>query len=662
MTGLIGHSAILIAFALALWGIAAPLLLNATGNDAFRASARISILAQLILVTLAASALIFGLVTTDFSIQYVAMNTTRATPIYYRVTGLWGALEGSLMLWEWILIIFSGLVAWIYKDRHRDTMPWVLLIFSIVSAFFLGVLAFASNPFQPMSPVPADGRGLNPLLEDANMMSHPPLLYTGFVALTVPYAFAMAALIVGKADEEWIVTTRRWTITAWFFLTMGNLVGAWWSYHVLGWGGYWAWDPVENAAFMPWLPATAFLHSVQVQERRGMLKVWNLSLIIVAFSLTIFGTFLTRSGVLSSIHAFSNGPVGTIFLGFLAVILVSSFGLLAYRADLLKGQPQIDSMVSRESTFLLNNVLLVSALFTIFLGTIFPLLAEAVTGKPVSVGAPYFNTATVPIFLALVFLMAIGPMIAWRRASLDNIRRNFLWPAVASLAVAIAALILGVRDFLPVLGVTVCAFVVATILFDTALAVRARRRLAGENAFSALATLARRNQRRYGGLVVHLGIVLIALGILGSMSYSVERQATLGRGETLEVANYKITLIGLRAFEEPTHYRVEGVFDVTRNGRDIGALAPALKFFPNQQSPVGRAVHRSTFGEDLYLILSGFSELQNNRATLKVLVRPLVVWIWLGGGVIALGTIIAILPARKREAVAVSSPELEEVA
>jgi len=662
MTALIGHGAILLAFALALGGIAAPLLLHRTGNDVFRASARVSILGQLLLVTIAATALIFALVNTDFSIQYVAMNTTRATPIYYRVTGLWGALEGSLMLWEWILIIFSGLVAWTYKDRQRETMPWVLMIFSIVSAFFLAVLAFASNPFQTIAPVPADGRGLNPLLEDSNMMSHPPLLYTGFVGLTVPYAFAMAALIVGKVDEEWIVTTRRWTITAWFFLTMGNLVGAWWSYHVLGWGGYWAWDPVENAAFMPWLPATAFLHSVQVQERRRMLKVWNLSLIIVAFSLTIFGTFLTRSGVLSSIHAFSNGPVGTIFLAFLAVILIASFGLLAYRADLLKGQPQIDSMVSRESTFLLNNVLLVSALFTIFLGTIFPLLAEAVTGKPVSVGAPYFNTATVPIFLALVFLMAIGPMIAWRRASWDNLRRNFLWPAVASIAVVTPVFILGIHDFLPLLGIMVCAFVAATILFDTALAVRARRRLAGENIFSALATLARRNQRRYGGLVVHLGIVLIALGILGSMSYSVERQATLGRGETLQVGNYNIRLLGLRAVEQPTHYRVEGIFDVTRGGKEIGALAPALKFFPNQQSPIGRAVHKSTFGEDLYLILSGFSELQNNRATLKVLVRPLVVWIWLGGGVIALGTLIAILPARRRQAVTVSSAELEEVA
>jgi len=661
VTASIGHVAIILGFALALWGIAAPILLHRTGNPTFLSSARTAILGQFVLVTIAASALIFGLVTTDFSIQYVAMNTTRATPIYYRVTGLWGALEGSLMLWEWLLIIFSGLVAWIYKDRHRETMPWVLMIFSIVSAFFLGVLAFASNPFQTISPVPLDGRGLNPLLEDANMMSHPPLLYTGFVGLTVPYAFAMAALIVGKINEDWIVTTRRWTITAWFFLTLGNLVGAWWSYHVLGWGGYWAWDPVENAAFMPWLPATAFLHSVQVQERRHMLKVWNLSLIIVAFSLTIFGTFLTRSGVLSSIHAFSNGPVGTIFLAFLAVILICSFGLLAYRADLLKGQPQLDSMVSRESTFLLNNVLLVSALFTIFLGTIFPLIAEAVTGKPVSVGAPYFNAATVPIFLAMVFLMAVGPMIAWRRASLDNLKRNFLWPAVASLAAAMIVFIVAVRDFLPLLGVTLCAFVAATILYDTGLAVRARRRLAGEGVFRALGTLARRNQRRYGGLVVHLGIVLIALGIAGSMSYSVERQATLGRGETLAVANYKIRLEGLRAIEQPTHYRVEGVFDVSRDGRSIGELAPALKFFPNQQSPVGRAVHRSTFTEDLYLILSGFSELDKNRATLKVLVRPLVVWIWLGGAVIALGTLVAIWPVRKTSTVTVEQSAASEL-
>ncbi len=644
MTSTIGQASILLALTLALWGIVAPFLFSRTRRPLLFTSIRFGILGQFLFVTLASASLIYGLVTTDFSIKYVALNTTRATPFYYRVTGLWGALEGSLLLWEWILIIFSALVAWIYKDRHRELLPWVLLIFSIVSAFFLAVIAFASNPFEIISPVPADGRGLNPLLEDANMLTHPPLLYTGFVGLTVPYAFAMAALIIGKLDAEWIVTTRRWTITAWFFLTMGNLVGAWWSYHVLGWGGYWAWDPVENAAFMPWLPATALLHSVQVQERRQTLKVWNLSLIILAFSLTIFGTFLTRSGILSSIHAFSSGPVGSLFLAFLAFILVGSFGLLAYRADQLKGQPVLDSPVSRESAFLLNNVVLVSALFTIFLGTIFPLLSEAVVGVQVSVGAPYFNSVTVPLFLLLVFLMGVGPMIAWGKASWDNLRRNFLWPWVASLLVALVLFIWRVQDFLPLLGFTLSAFVVFSILFDTTMLVRARRRVAGEGAFRALGTLVRKNQRRYGGLVVHLGVVLVIMGIGTSMSYSVEREATLQRGQDLTVGPYKVRFDGLKGSQQPTHLRVEGAFRVFNNGDDLGTLSPALKFFPSQKSPIGRAVHRSTLSEDLYVILSGFSEIEQNQATVKVLVRPLVSWIWIGGFIMGLGTLVAIWP------------------
>jgi cytochrome c-type biogenesis protein CcmF len=647
VTATLGHSSILLAFVIALSGIVTPFIAARTGEDRYLSIARYAIVAQFALVTLAAFALIHGLIATDFSIKYVAFNTTRATPIYYRVTGLWGALEGSLLLWEWVLMIFAGITAWIYRDRHRDMMPWVNMIFSIVSAFFLGVIGFLSNPFETMFPVPADGRGLNPLLEDANMMTHPPLLYTGFVGLTVPFAFAMAALIVGKLDEAWILSTRRWTIIAWFFLTAGNLVGAWWSYHVLGWGGYWAWDPVENAAFMPWLPATAFLHSIQVQERRRMLKVWNLSLIIVAFSLTIFGTFLTRSGILSSIHAFSSGPVGGFFLGFLAFILLGSFGLLAYRADLLREQPELDSMVSRESAFLLNNIVLVSALFTIFLGTIFPLISEAVAGVQVSVGAPYFNSVTVPLFLFLVFLMAVGPIIAWRRASWDHLKRNFLGPASAALLFGLALFIWKVRDFLPLLGFTLLAFVVSTILYDTALALRARRRIAGEGILRGLISLARRNQRRYGGLTVHLGVVLIIMGIAGSMSYSIEKEATMALKQQLQVGNYQIQFEGLTGSRQPTHFRVEGAFRVFHNGNNEGILNPALKFFPTQQSPIGRAVHQSSLSEDIYLILSGFSDLDRNQATLKVLVRPLVVWMWIGGFVIALGTLICIAPIGK---------------
>jgi cytochrome c-type biogenesis protein CcmF len=649
VTATIGYTGIVLAFFLALSGIALPIIGSRCDDDRYLPYTRFAILGQFVLVTLAASSLIYGLVTADFSIKYVAFNTTRATPIYYRITGLWGAVEGSLLLWEWMLIIFSGIVAWMYRDSQREMMPWVLMIFSIVSAFFLGVVAFVSNPFETIFPIPPDGRGLNPLLEDANMMTHPPLLYTGFVGLTVPYAFAMAALIRGKVDEGWIVATRRWTITAWFFLTMGNLVGAWWSYHVLGWGGYWAWDPVENAAFMPWLPATAFLHSLQVQERRSMLKVWNLSLIIIAFSLTIFGTFLTRSGILSSIHAFSSGPVGTVFLIFLAFVLLSSFGLLAYRSDQLKGQPELDSMVSRESAFLLNNIVLVSALFTIFLGTIFPLISEAVAGVQVSVGAPYFNSVMVPLFLLLVFLMGVGPIIAWRKASWDNLKRNFLWPAAGSLAIAAILFAWKIREFLPLVGFTLLAFVVLTILYDTALALRARRRIAGEGVLSGLATLARRNQRRYGGFVVHLGVVLIIMGIAGSMSYSLEREATLALKEHLTLGRYLIQFEGLKGEQQPTHFRVEGAFRIFHGGNEVGVLSPALKFFPTQQSPVGRAVHRSSISDDIYLILSGFSELNKNQATLKVLVRPLVVWIWIGGFVIVLGTLVAILPLGKTE-------------
>ena len=380
-----------------------------------------------------------------------------------------------------------------------------------------------------------------------------------------------------------------------------------------------------------------------------MLKVWNLSLIILAFSLTIFGTFLTRSGIISSIHAFSSGPVGGFFLGFLAFILLGSFGLLAYRADRLKEQPELDSMVSRESAFLLNNIVLVSALFTIFLGTVFPLISEAIAGVQVSVGAPYFNSVTVPLFLFMVFLMGVGPMIAWRRASLDNLRRNFLWPALGSLVIGVVLFVWKVKEFLPLLGFTLLSFVVLTIVYDTALALRARKCIAGEGIFRGLVTLARRNQRRYGGLVVHLGVVLIVLGIAGSMSYSIEREATLALNQELNIGNYRVQFLGLEGSQQPTHFRVEGTFRVFHNGAEKGVLNPALKFFPTQQSPIGRAVHRSTLSEDIYLILSGFSELDRNQATLKALVRPLVIWMWIGGFVIALGTIICIWPMKKTE-------------
>ena len=652
MTATIGWFSVLLAFTLALVGMIVPVLPARREGARVLAVGVASIVGQLALVTVAGIALVYALVAADFSLKYVATNSSLRTPLYYRVTGLWGALEGSLLLWEWMLVAFAGLVVWQYRERHRELMPWVLAVFSAVSAFFLGVLAFASSPFEGLWPVPLDGRGLNPLLEDADMFTHPPLLYAGFVGLTVPYAFAMAALITGRLEEGWIATTRKWIVAAWLFLTLGNLFGGWWSYHVLGWGGYWAWDPVENAAFLPWLPATALLHSIQIQERRGMLKVWNLSLIIVAFALTIFGTFLTRSGVLSSVHAFSSGPVGGLFLGFLGLVLLGSFALVALRADRLRSQPELDSMVSRESAFLLNNVVLAAVTFAVFFGTIFPLVAEAVAGVKLSVGAPYFSRVTVPLFLFMLLLMGVGPLIAWRKASRDNLRRNFLWPAALSVAVAVTLAALGVRDTWSLLALSLSAFVVLAIAFDTARAVAARRVIAGEGVLTALASLLRRNQRRYGGFVVHLGVVLVVLGITGSMNWSQEKNATLAPGESVGVGRFTVRFEGLTVKEQPTHARVEAAFRVFNDRHDLGVLSPALKYFPSQQSPIGRAVVRMGWSEDLYLILSGFSEVRASQATVKVLLRPLVMWIWVGGGVIVLGALLALWPFGRRAAAA----------
>lgn len=646
MLAALGYLSLITALLFALLGTFLPLLSRGKAKAELPVHAGWPIFGQFLFVTSAALTLIYALVATDFSIKYVVFNTTSRTSLYYRVTGLWGSLEGSLLLWEWFLVLFSALLVWTHRDRLRELMPYVLAILSGVSAFFLLLMASASNPFERIFPIPTDGRGLNPLLEDTNMMSHPPLLYAGFVGLTIPYAFAMAALATGRLNDNWVASVRRWTITAWFFLTMGNLVGAWWSYHVLGWGGYWAWDPVENAAILPWLPATAFLHSVQIQERRGMLKVWNLSLIIMAFSLTIFATFLTRSGVLSSVHAFSSGAVGAYLLIFLGIVLFGSLALLAWRSPLLKTQPELDSLICRESAFVMNNVVFVAATFTIFLGTIFPILAEAVTGVKISVGAPYFNQITAPLFLLIVFLMGVGPLIVWRKASLDNLKRNFLWPASTALALGLVLFVAGVRDFYPLLALTLCIFVVATIDLDIYRAVRARRTLAGENILQAFVRVFQRNQRRYGGFVVHLGVVLIVMGIAVSMSYSVEKEAALKRGEELKVGRYSLLFNGLGVSERPTHVRVEGLFQVFNDRHYVGTLSPALKFFPQRREPISRATFRSSLNEDLYLVLSGFSELEKEFATVRLLVRPMVSWIWIGGAIIALGTLIVLLPMR----------------
>jgi len=641
----IGYAGTVAALVLALYGSLAAALGAHTGRPSLVQSSQRAAIGVWVLVTCCMLLLVYAFLTFDFSVRYVATNTNRGTPFYYRITALWGALEGSIILWTWMLSLYTLVVVVQYRRRQPDFYPWVLSVMLGIAAFFLLVMTIPAPPFQRLSPIPADGRGLNPLLEDTGMITHPVALYLGFTGFTVPFAFALAALITGRTGDEWITITRRWTIVAWYFLSLGLLIGGWWSYHVLGWGGYWAWDPVENAAFMPWLTGTALLHSVMIQERRRMLKLWNLALIILTFALTIFGTFLTRSGIIGSVHAFTQGSIGQFFLGFLALVLLGSFSLLASRLDRLKAQGELDSVVSRESAFLLNNLFLVAAAFTVFFGTIFPLLSEAARGVKLSVGAPFFNLVNIPIFLGLLLLMGVGPLIAWRRASTENLKRNFLRPVLAGIAAAAILRLVGVGNTLVLLCMALVVFVTGTIVLDFSRAVRARRR-AGRGWLEAAGGLLVSQNRRYGGFVVHLGVLVVALGVAGSQAWSVQTETTLEKGQSVKVAGYNVRFDGLQASEESNHSKVTGAFTVS-NGRSLGVLYPAKKFYPQEQTPIAGVDYRLGFIEDLYLVLGDFAR-DGSHATIKVQVNRMVSWLWLGGLVLTLGAALAILPDRRR--------------
>jgi len=641
----IGTGALAVGAALALYGGVAAAVGAGTGRSALIASAQHAALAVFALVTGCFLLLAYAFLTFDFSVRYVAIQTNLATPFYYRITAVWGALEGSILLWAWMLTLYT-LVMVLRHRAQRDLYPWALAVMLGIVAFFLVVMTIPAPPFERLTPVPPDGRGLNPLLEDTGMITHPVALYLGFTGFSVPFAFALAALITGRVGDAWIATTRRWTIIAWYFLSLGLLIGGWWSYHVLGWGGYWAWDPVENAAFMPWLTGTAFLHSAMIQERRRMLKLWNISLVILTFGLTIFGTFLTRSGVIASVHAFSQGSIGAFFLSFLALVLLGAFGLLAWRWDRLRADGELDSVLSRESAFLLNNLALVAAAFTVFFGTVFPLLSEAVRGVKVSVGAPFFNQVNVPLFLALIFLMGVGPLIAWRRASVENLTRNFLGPVAVGTGAAAVLWLVGVRSTLAVLTLGLTVFTAGTMALDFSRAARARMR-GGLGLLPAMATVLRRHNRRYGGFAIHFGILIIALGVTGSQAWSVQTEATLRPGETVRLAGYAVRFDGLSAAQDSTHAKVIGTFTVSNGRGEATVMRPTKKFYPQEQSPIAGVDYRMGLREDLYLVLGDFAR-DGSQATVKALVNRLVSWIWIGGLVLTLGALLAIIPDDKR--------------
>jgi cytochrome c-type biogenesis protein CcmF len=641
----LGQGALLVALGLALYGAFAAAIAGGTGRVGPLQSAQHAAVGVFVLVVGSLVLLTYAFLRFDFSVRYVATNTNLGTPFYYRITAVWGALEGSIILWGSMLALYTLVVIVTQRERAREFYPWVLATMLGVLTFFLLVMTIAAPPFSRLTPIPTDGRGLNPLLEDTGMITHPLALYLGFTGFTVPFAFAIAALATGRVGEAWIVLTRRWTIVAWYFLSLGLLIGGWWSYHVLGWGGYWAWDPVENAAFMPWLTGTALLHSVMIQERRRMLKLWNLTLVILTFSLTLFGTFLTRSGIIASVHAFTQGSIGMFFLGFLALVVLGALGLLAWRWDALRSTGELDSVVSRESAFLLNNVLLVAAGFTVFFGTVFPLLSEAVRGTKVSVGAPFFNQVNVPLFLSLIFLMGVGPLIAWRRASWENLRRNFVWPLAIGIAGAALFWALGVRGALAVLSLALTVFVAATITTDFARATRARLR-SGQPVFAAMGGLLVRHNRRYGGFIVHLGILVITLGVTGSQAWSVQTETTLRQGEVAQLAGYRVRFDGLAPVQESNHFRVVGTFTVSNGHARPTVMQPAKKFYPQETSPIAGVDYVLGFREDLYLVLGDFTR-DGAQATIKIQVNRLVSWIWIGGVILTLGAVLAILPERR---------------
>lgn len=599
---------------------------------------------------LAVVAMEWALLSHDFSLRYVASNGSLGTPTLFTITGLWASLEGSILLW--ILILSGYLVAMVRRFRARATDPvvaWATIVGLVVVLFFFALTLGPANPFRLISGVvPTDGNGPNPLLANHPLMAfHPPMLYLGYTGFTIPFAFAIAALITGRVGEDWLTDTRRATLIAWGFLSVGIVLGAWWSYEVLGWGGFWGWDPVENASLLPWLTGTAFLHSAIVQERRSMLRVWNLSLVIATFSLTILGTFLTRSGIINSVHAFSVSPIGPWLLTFFGFVCVVGIGLVSWRGDALRTPGRIDSPISREAAFLGNNVLFAGFAFVVLLGTVFPLISEALTDEQLSVGEPYFERMTSPIGLCLLFLMAVAPALPWRAVSGEVVRQRLIVPSWVGAAALVAAVALGARGLGAVLAYGLAAFAAAAMVRQAYIGLRARRSNFGEAAPVAFVRMVRSNPRLYGGLCVHAGVVLIALVFAASATAGTKQQLRLARGESASVAGYRFTFVDTNRSETRQKITVSARIRIQRGGNDLGTYAPAISTFPGAMTGIGTPSVRTGLREDVYLTLVS-SPTERGRITIEVRINPMIIWLWIGGLLIAVGTIIAVLPSIRR--------------
>ncbi len=683
MVANLGYGALVIAFLISLYGTFAAIYGVRKRAPAWVDSARNAMLLTWPLITLSALSIILLLVDNHYEVEYVSSVTSLSMPFYLKVTALWGGQAGSLVFWAWLMSAFASAVMLRKWDRDREFLPWVIVVSLVTLAFFVMLILFVENPFERLWLMPSgeiapamfqpsgatlftprDGQGLNPLLRHPGMIIHPPMLYLGFVSFVIPYAFAMAALITGRTDDRWIRITRRWSLVAWLFLSLGLILGGRWAYDVLGWGGYWGWDPVEIAAFMPWLTGTAFLHSVMIQEKRGMLKHWNMVLIILSYNLVIFGTFLTRSGVLSSVHAFAQSAIGPLFFTFIGLSFIISLALLFHRWNELKGENVMSSVFSREALFLLNNLLFMGILVICFWGVIFPLVSEAMgivgqnipaladvfTGQKVTVGPPYYERATAPLFAGLLFLMGIAPLSAWRLSTAKTLGKAAWKPFVASLVGLVLVFLLGVRNWAALLGFWLCLFVSFVTLYEFWRGSLARHRKAGESLPLAFWRLAGRNRRRYGGYTIHLGVVLMAIGIIGIEIFQTETQGTIPVGGQLSLGDYSIRYDSLANWDSQDGRNISrAVVSVFKDGKAVGELHPRRDYYYESQQPMTIPGVRSTIDDDFYVLLVDWQPISTQSATFKIYHNPLVNWLWLGGFVFILGTLIAAWPDQDPE-------------
>ena len=649
----LGRASLALAFGLALYALVGGALGAYFGRRRVVDSARNALFACLAASAVAAIILLNAFRTRDFSFSYVAEHSSKALPFPYEYTAFWGGQAGSLLLWLLVLTGLSSAAVALNRRLTTEVLPWTVPVLGGVASFFALLLVFVASPFETQA-APADGLGLNPSLQNPYMMIHPPLLYLGYVGLTIPFAFAAGALLSGRGDERWIVATRRWTILAWTALGIGILLGAKWAYEEVGWGGYYAWDPVENAALMPWLAATAFLHSVMVQEKKNMLRVWNVALVALAFCLSIFGTFLTRSGLINSIHSFAQSPIGPWFLGFICLIAAVSVAAITWRLPLLRARTRLESLASREAAFLYNNLLLVAFTLTVLWGVAFPLLSDAVRGEAVTVGPPYYDFFLKAFGLPLLLLMGIGPLVAWRRTSWRGLRETLLWPVVATLVAGAVLIALGAGSSRAgLIAYTFSVFAFAAIVVEFVRGTRARKALGSSGWWHAFSGLIARNRRRYGGYVVHAAVVLVAIGVAGSSAYGATKIQKLRPGETMRIRDYTLTYLGSEERRAANHLELRARLAVTRGDENLGTLlAGKNRYFAEQQTSNEVAIdHDYLRAEDLFVIGDEF-KFDGNRVSavyLKVLVKPLVNLIWLAGGVFLLGSLIALWPDAREQ-------------